>query len=514
MRRLLPLAVCLLLAPLSSAAGPQPVSAALEWKDGFASGDLRHEGGAWALHQVADARLPLTEASYFLLEAPRIDVREDYQDYLETPAAEVAKNSTPGSQETTLASARLRLQEVRSEVQLLVVPRSPDAAPPMVRSVAGSARYLPVSRVHASLWSELPGLEPPNYLQRVYDGEHPALQVTTPAPPESTTVTGNFTVYVWDLDVANTASPGQSFESGVHRSRGVAPSGAAPNGAVHEARRQLLTLSVHDGRLSFLIPQRPLDYFYALDGTRLDTAGTWDLTSARGDVAWSDGRRSDVRDVTLHLEGRFTARLEAFTEEGTLRSTWVGHAEAVSAGAIPLGGPGPTVRAAPRGELYWLLPLGILAGGAGVAWVGVRRQWWTRDRSLRSELARPIEAAQYEAALGRAERALRKGPADPDAVMARHIALLKLDRAREVVDSLEPDYDEEAPEAAVHAYVLSLAHLRLGDAAAGARWIRRAIELYPEFASEIAANEAFAPIRSDPNIRSFLSDDGEAAGYA
>jgi tetratricopeptide (TPR) repeat protein len=138
-----------------------------------------------------------------------------------------------------------------------------------------------------------------------------------------------------------------------------------------------------------------------------------------------------------------------------------------------------------------------LLGAGGGAFVVVQR----RNGNARAPVApvavtphAEVEAAQHEAALAIAVRKLQNG------------------QAAQVAAELSGSFDEAHDAAPFRAYVLSLAHLQLGDVEEAADWFLVAARLYPEFARELAVNDSLKELRVHARVRGFLEEAARTGG--
>lgn len=479
------------LAVPSGAATAAALEGSMASSEAVGVGGLAADGSAWALRFVMEPDLPPPAAALFHLAADRVVVRQEWHDYVGTPAGLVGRDASLQTARDDLVGADLGLAQARAEAQFLAV--AAGAALPQAHAGMSSARLHAAARPRLDFFPSL-ALTPANDLQRSVEAGASTLALQADALAEAAVVRGDFTVYVWDLDLR---SGDRTFASGTIRSNGIAPNALAPDGVVYDARQELLTLEVHGGVLRANLPQRPVELFFGEDGARATSTGSWDLSGASGRLGL-DARRHEVAGQDVHLEGRFDARF-APSPDGALRSTWSGSvdAAAIDRSLLPLGGPIATDQHA----LWWpvLGIAGVVAAGGGTAYA------WRRTRlPLRraTDDAPPADDADL-------------ATAQTDALVVRCIALVQEGRLDEVVGELEPRFDPGDPAAPVKAYLLSLAHLRAGRREDGIRWIRRAVELYPEFATELAVNDDFRAVRADPRLRAFQAADNEGVtGYA
>lgn len=500
MRRRLLLAASVVLASMTAVAAPaHDVDALLEWRTAYAAGAVAVQGPAWTLRIAYDPGAPPPPAVQFLLEAERVVAREDHRDYTGTPAGIVSRDAQTQTDETVLPAARLSLAEARKELQLLVVPNAAQGLPFLVDLHAASADFDAQDRVHASLWSDLPGFQPPAHVQRVYDRDAPAVHVSPKTDGAPLTLLGSFTVYVWDVDVRASDGSSRVFWSGIRTSPAAGPGGAG-EGTLTDSRIQLLTLHVEHGRLSLAVPERLHTLQYDSTHVALRSAGSWDLSEARGELTWG-GVRNALSGSALTLSGAFEVDLTGPAESGRVRSHWTGQADAVRAGDLPLVTVPPET-AGLGGGLLW-----VGLAGAAVAAGGLGTAYWRRDGNRR--VAHSLMRGDYEGGLRASDRALRRGH---DTRLYRGIALLKLGRAQEAVETLEAAAGH-GPAEAIRAYLLSLAHARLGAREATVQWFLQAVQLNPGFAHEVDTNEDLRPIRHHPRIRKALGR-GEDHAYA
>jgi hypothetical protein len=502
--RVLPLAMLLLVPASAAQTDTAPMSAWLEWQQGFGVGTIAFEGLAAAVYVPMDtARLPPAPA-FLTIEGQDVRIVEEYRDYYGTPQGLVGRDTELQRRSHEHQDARLRLVDARREAQLLTI--GSDGTTP--RATLGTSsvlvRALPQVEVTFFANQALASTE----FQRTYEQDRPVLGTTTDALGEAVRVEGDFVVHLWDIDVALADDPSVVFRSGTHRSNGIGQSDLTPQGAFYEARQQLLTIHVSQGHLLFALPQRSVEVQWDPAATESRSQGSWDLNEARGRVELQ-GLGTDVHDADIHLAGAFTIAF-ALSDHG-VGGHWNGDAQRVVAAREPLA----TGLAVPRDpvHLWWPWAVGLtLLAAAGAATYGAQR--WRLQR-LTASYAERLGAGDYEGALVAADAAPQGPATDTDAVVTRSIALLKLGRSDEVVQVLEPGFVEAEPVAPVKAYLLSLAHLQGGRREEGVQWILRAVRLYPEFAQEIQINDAFAEIRGDPRIREAVDsgNEGGVAGY-
>lgn len=495
---------------------PPNVSALLDWKEAHFVGEAEMAGPAWSLRVGMDRQQEAPASAFLFLEGSDVEVRQEFRDYKSTPGGQVGTDTQAQSVVTSLGASRLTLEEARREIQFLVVPAHDAPAAFALDSPLRTAKLAPVDQYVVSLWSMIPGTDPPPHVQRTYEHNGPAVVATSERLDETSRISGNFIVYLWDVDLKEDAHPENVYESGTLREDGPGESDLAPHGLVWDTRIQLLTVVVHDGQFRFNVPGRPAESYYEPATTGIEGSGSWDLTQVSGHVNWN-GAQTRVDQPAMHLEGRFGVYFTSMAETGTVRTRWAGDATQVEAAAQPASAPVVPLLSQHRFP-WWAVWMGLAGAVAGTA-VVVRQ---IRRRALLDgvDLEMPLAQGDYARALQAAEVALdskdgdARGADGPDALVAKCVALLKLGRAGEVVATLGPRVNEKEPLAPLKCYLLSLAHVNLGHLDEGADWILRAVHLYPEFARELASHSAFAPIRERARVRSYLQTQGVATGYA
>lgn len=508
------LALIVIALPAASAAA-SPLAGEVEWKEAFAAGRVGVTGAAWALHVPSNRDLPEPPAGYFVLEAPELTVYESYRDYVRVDeVGDGPKDTAPTTRTTHLRDASLRLHGVGSDLNVFAVSRDPESTTMEAGSAFESALLRPLDSAEPAMWADPGAYSVPPEFQREFVREAPVLRVLSQTTGEAVALRGDFNLYLWDIDLRDPRD-GEVYRSGIEDGGSVAPVPDGDAGPARQVRYQLLAIGVTGGELTFVFPGRPVGLYYEIPTVSFDSTGLWEFPAASAVLDWGD-RRLVLEERTLHMRGELSAELRGLTPDGAVVSGWSGTAEEVTA-------PGATVRTAAveapqesRNRFFWLLPLGLgLLGAGGVAAYAARQHRLAPVRR-KEEIAAAVQRGDFDETLKRSNQALAKGDTT-DAVMGKAVALLKLGRAREAVHLLEPGYDARAPDAAVRAYMLSLAHAQLGQAQRGADWFLRAVKLYPAFKDELGANAALAPIREVARLRKELGlDDGarDGAGYA
>lgn len=492
-RRALPLLVVLGWAALASAAGGAAFEADLAWQEAHASGDLQIVGAAWAWNIVpprAAGDEPLLDA-YLQIEGQELVVTEQFKDY---KGVSQVGNFEPRDEplqtkQTPIEGGSLRLVVARADLRMLGAPISDSANPVImeVRSDFLALRHLETIRV--SLFS---GAESSNFrMERSVERDEAAVTFAAPSAADLVEARGDFVVYLWETDLQDAA--GNVYRSGVLKSNSVGATEKTPQGVVYDARQQLLTVSVKQGRLGLLIPERPTDVVMDPASTRIVGSAVWDLSSAAGILKWGAGE-TRVQDESVHVVG---ALASVFTgaSDGTIRSSWSGQAAEVSAGATPMELKSvSTAQPANDRFLFWGIPLGVaLLGAGGGAFLVVHRRHV--PRAALPPAAAPTSVSE-----------------DQEALLAAAVAKLQSGHAAEVAAELEASFDEKHEAAPFQAYVLALAHLRLQQVEEAADWFLLAARLYPDFAKELPVNDSLKALRGHPRVRGFLEEAARKGG--
>lgn len=493
---------------VGSALAASPLSADLAWRQAHGVGDIRFEGASSLLYVPMDPRGPPPDSTLFALEAREVLVALDYRNYRGSPAGLVGTDTEARHEERLLAEPRLVLDAARGEVQVLAA--APERSTFDMAGAVGGVDLRPQAGLVMDFFSgEIPSLPPPE-LQRHYDQAGPFVRLASAAWAEPVLLNGTFTLHLWDLDVRD-ETDGALYRSGLYAWNQTLQTLQTPDGLAYEARRQLLTLQVTDGTLRLYVPERSAEAWVAPPGSRLLSEGAWDVSGATGRLAWN-GADARLDDTQLQLGGGFETRFNVM-DEGGVRATWTGEARRVAIASEPLRA-GSQATAPDRGRFDLALLIGAVlvgAGGFGTLY-GVRT--YQARRSSPAALVAPMARGDYAGALRASERALEAGQGAGDALVTKCAALLKMGRAREVVEALGGRIDDREPLAPIQAYLLSLAHLSMGEREAGADWAVRAVRLFPDFVHELVANEAFESIRDHPKLREFLGGPGtEDVGY-
>ncbi|MGQ0536903.1 MAG: tetratricopeptide repeat protein [Methanobacteriota archaeon] len=506
---MLVLLVGLVLAPAALAAA-SPLSGELAWDEAVALGESSVEGPFWFVQLPMAPETPLGPEAFLTIEGHEVVVREEWREYSGTPVG-LVENPSSGlrSSETRLAGARVSLSDLRREAQwLLVADGAADTV--ALEAVSDAARLRGLREARASLWPSLPGFSPPEGLQREASRSGPALGATVGDLYESLLVSGDFTIHLWDIDLS---ADGATYRSGMIRTEGPGATGATPNGLAYDARAQLLTIEVRGGgRLVAAFPGRVLEAQGPGDGVSGTVSGSVDLAGATGRLDWGGAERL-LADTDLRFAGDVAFRLAA-SEDGRVASSWSGEARELVAASDPIGAAGSVpVAASGRGTVP-LFALGlVLAGGFGTAFIVAKRRAARRLPVDPARLEASLRSGDYESANRTADAAIEAGEPG-DVLVAKAIALLKLGRAAEVIESLSPVYDASHESAPVMAYLLSLAHAARGDREAAIEWARDAVALYPGFRAELREHPGFSAIRADPRVRRLLREPGEGPAYA
>lgn len=497
MRALAVAAILALIAAPATSIPTQRLEAELSWREGFAVGRIALDGPVWALQLPIEPHLPAPQAAMFLLEAAQIDIDAAYHDYVGSPQGMAQRDTQVNHETTTVIDGRLVLSAAGAEAGFLLANDGSTPAQLHLQSSAVLARSEDAMRL--DLFPEFPGA-PPYDLQRSTSLPSAALRAASDALLEAVVVEGEFLVHIWDMDLEDT-SEGRVYRSGTERFNGIGQTDATPDGAAYEARRQVLALTVRDGRLSVAIPGRDLQAHVDPVGTKMASEGSWDLTEARGSLRLN-GERHEVDGRDVHLQGSFETRFTG--ADGSVGSQWAGAAAEAGAAreSFVAGSPAATVA---RGTFpIWPLLVGAFVVASG----GMLGAYAMHRTRLRRSGAAPSATEMTLAPPPHGEDAAFEA----DHLMTKSIDLLQRGRADEVIDALAPGYDATEPVAAIKAYLLSLAHLKQGARDEGVRWILRAVELYPEFAHEVQVNDAFAAVRNDPRLRAFTDQEG-VTGY-
>ena len=476
-------------APLAAAESSAPLSAALKWENAVGVGTLAVDGTAWVVHTRMDLRQPTPDATLFLLDADKADIRWDYVDFVAVPDAAAYPTGPKNHGEETRENVQLRAHAAREQVLLMVVPRE-GAPPPRISLLTHGLSVAPMDGISEDFYSTvLEGEKFQSDLQQRYTREGPALSVATGDLGQSTTVEGDFVVYLWDLDVADANDASKVYASGTSywNEQG---SQVKPKGVFAQKRDQILTLAITGGRLTFAIPDRPLDVRGDVEGLGIRSTGSWDILGASGSVDLA-GRSNAVDAADVHLAGDFSIHYQGASD---VTSRWGGSASEAAAGgkALSMGNLAATTGVSRVSWWPFVVGLTILGVGSASVW-GARTYKRRGGDQAGAPLAEPLEAEE-------------------DGLVAENITLLQSGQAAQVIANLEPDFDPDEAAAPVRAYLLSLAHLREGRNEAGVQWILRAVASFPDFAQELRVNDAFAPIRGDPRIQRLINQEG-VTGY-
>ena len=506
------LAASLALLPLAAANDSTPLEATFQWRSAHGYGENTFTGRTWAIQMASQdpGEYGAPAGSSLRVMGERIEVVRTYRDYVATPAALAPADpttlvTTDGSSFQTeridVGRGSLILREVREDVRLMVIPLAAEGPAPL-GEISTSIADLSAAGMADVAFGGPPQVEEPELNPRFHhDG--PVLAAATGDQPKPTMVRGDFVVHLWEIDVASGSSPDDVFRSGVLRQDGTAATEQTPNGMFYEARFQMLSLRVSQGELSFQFPDRPLHAFLEPRATSLSAHGSWDVDDALGRLAFGQSERSFVASH-LHLDGTFEVAFDLLGDDAAVRSLWSGGAHHVTVDRSSLE-PGMHSASVAAGPAPWMLG-SFVAGGlavAGLSTAGALRWGQKHPRDLKLE---DVERLLVEDA-----------PAPPPAVdgpVAQGIADLKAGQPQRVIDAFDAEWSAQNPSAAIEAYLLSLAHVQLGHKGPAVDWLVIAIQLYPEFASQLDDNPAFGPIKDDPRLCTAPSGAEEVSGYA
>lgn len=505
------LTASLALLPLAGANDSTPLNASFQWRTAHGFGENTFAGRTWALQMASQdpGEYGAPADASFRVMGDRIEVVRTYRDYVATPAA--LAPADPGTLVTTgdssyqtervdVGSSSLLLRDVREDVRLMVIPLAPDGPAPLAEATTSIADLTAAKETHVEFGGP-PQVVAPE-LNPTFHRVGPILKASLGDQTAPATVRGDFLVHLWEIDVASTTNPEDLFRSGVLRQDGAAPTEQTPDGVYYEARYQMISLRVSQGELTFQFPDRPINAYLEPRASSLTAHGSWDVEEALGRLAFGESERSFV-DSHLHLDGTFEVLFDLFSDEATVRSVWNGGAHHVTVDRATLE-PGVHAASIAAGPAPWMLG-SFVAGGlavAGLSTAGALRWGQKHPRNLKLE---DVERVLVEDAAAPAPAV--------DGPVAQGITDIKAGRPQRVIDALEAAWSARKPSAAIEAYLLSLAHVQLGRKGPAVQWLAVAIQLYPEFASQLDDNPAFAPIKDDPRLRAPTGRE-EVSGYA
>lgn len=335
----------------------------------------------------------------------------------------------------------------------------------------------------------------------------PGVPVLQGADGLMATISGSFSIYVWgaNVTVQDGSNQTRTYQSGAWHDNQVGP---GPRGAVRDEHWQFLRVHVTDAVLRLTHETGLVEWTAPSVETR--TEGTASYVHADGTLESAE-RIYTANQSPLTIEGRITQESQATTNGLLARIHADGATVSTASTAIP-----KTPGSEYVNVLWWVLALaGLLVLVAGAVW-GLRRLRAATD--WRIQLARAedaFERRRFHASDRRLARLLQRDQipapgAQADAWFLRGAARLELGDPGWLLREAAPRMDQLGNPSML-AYLLTLAAMEVGDAAAARRW-------FGLVRQDALVMQAFL---EDPRLRAlrkrwgFVWERGtEAAGYA